>query len=112
MSNSSLTNFSAEETRRVDFSFGIGYDDDFEAAKKIIARLIDEHQKTLKDPEPFIRVGELADSSVNITTRVWVKADDYWDVHFDMIENVKKEFDKAGISIPYPQTDVHLFNNK
>jgi small conductance mechanosensitive channel len=112
ISNESLTNFTAEELRRVDFSFGIGYDDDFEKAKSIIAQLINAHEKTLKDPEPFIRVGELADSSVNITTRVWVKAEDYWTVHFDMIENVKKEFDQQGISIPYPQTDVHVHNVK
>jgi len=108
LANASMTNFSTMPTRRVDFSFGIGYGDDFEKAKSLIRGLIDEDERILKDPEPFVRVGELADSSVNITTRVWVNAADYWAVHFDMIENVKKTFDKEGISIPYPQMDVHV----
>jgi len=107
LANSSMTNFSTMETRRVDFSFGIGYGDDFEKAKAIIQDIISKDERIHKDPKPFARVGELADSSVNITTRVWVNAD-YWDVHFDMIENVKKRFDAEGISIPYPQMDVHL----
>ncbi|WP_066627140.1 mechanosensitive ion channel family protein [Labilibacter marinus] len=108
LSTGSLINFSQEETRRVDFSFGIGYGDDIDKAKSVIAQVIEASGKALKDPEPFIAVGELADSSVNITTRVWVKAPDYWDLFFYMNENVKKEFDKQGISIPFPQRDVHL----
>ena len=108
LANASITNFSAMPTRRVDFSFGIGYGDDFEKAKSLIKGLIDADSRILKDPEPFVRVGELADSSVNITTRVWVNSADYWAVHFDMIENVKKTFDKEGVSIPYPQMDVHM----
>ena len=108
LANASMTNFSAMPTRRVDFSFGIGYGDDFEKAKSLIKGLIDADSRILKDPEPFVRVGELADSSVNITTRVWVNSADYWAVHFDMIENVKKTFDKEGVSIPYPQMDVHM----
>ncbi len=109
LSTSSLINFSQEPTRRVDFSFGIGYNDDIDKAKSVIAQVINSNEKALSDPEPFIAVGELADSSVNITTRVWVNAIDYWDFFFYMNENVKKEFDKQGISIPFPQTDVHLF---
>jgi len=108
LANSSMTNYSTMDTRRVDFSFGIGYDDDFDKAKEIIKGLIDADERILKDPAPFVRVGELADSSVNITTRVWVNAPEYWNVHFDMIENVKRSFDKEKISIPYPQMDVHL----
>ena len=107
LANSAMTNFSTMDTRRVDFSFGIGYDDDFEKAKDLIRSLIDADARILKDPEPFVRVGELADSSVNITTRVWVNAADYWAVHFDLIENVKKTFDKEKVSFPYPQMDVH-----
>ena len=108
LANASMTNFSAMPTRRVDFSFGIGYGDDFENAKSLIRGLIDGDERILKDPESFVRVGELADSSVNITTRVWVNSADYWAVHFDMIENVKKTFDKEGVSIPFPQMDVHM----
>lgn len=108
LANSSMTNYSTMDTRRVDFSFGIGYDDDFDKAKEIIKGLIDADERILKDPAPFVRVGELADSSVNINIRVWVNAPEYWNVHFDMIENVKRSFDKEKISIPYPQMDVHL----
>lgn len=108
LANSSMTNYSTMDTRRVDFSFGIGYDDDFEKEKTIINGLIAADERIFKDPAPFVRLGELADSSVNITRRVWVNAADYWEVHFDMIENLKKSFDNEKISIPYPQMDVHL----
>lgn len=108
LANSSLTNYSTMPTRRVNFSFGIGYDDDFEKAKTIIHKLISVDSRIMEEPAPFVRLGEMADSSINITTRVWVKSEDYWDVHFDMLESVKKTFDKEGISIPYPQMDVHL----
>ncbi len=108
VASSSMKNFSANSLRRVDFSFGIGYEDNFKAASKIISDLASAHSKVLNDPAPFIRLGELADSSVNITTRLWVKAEDYWDVHFDMLESVKAKFDEEGISIPYPQQDIHL----
>jgi small conductance mechanosensitive channel len=108
ISNGIITNFSTQTTRRVDFSFGIGYDDDFEKAKSLLTNIFAADERVHKDPEPFVRVGELADSSVNITCRVWVDAGDYWGVHFDTIEKVKATFDAEGISIPYPQTDVHL----
>ncbi len=108
LANSSMVNYSAMGTRRVDFSFGIGYDDDFEKAKSIIYELIEQDKRIHKDPAPFVRVGELANSSVNITTRVWANSADYWAIHYDMIENVKKSFDNEKISIPYPQMDVHL----
>ncbi len=108
LSTNSVINYSRETTRRVDFSFGIGCGDDIDKAKAIIRQVADSHGKVLNDPEPFIVVGELADSSVNLTTRLWANAADYWSIHFYMNENVKKEFDKHGISIPFPQTDVHL----
>ncbi len=109
ISSNSLVNYSAEPQRRVDFTFGIGYNDDIDKAKEILWQLIKEDKRILKTPEPFIGLSELADSSVNFAVRVWVKSADYWGVFFDMNENVKKSFDKNNISIPYPQTDVHLF---
>ena len=102
-----ITNYSLKETRRVDFVFGIGYDDDLKLAKQTLQDIMNKDSRILKDPEPFVAVGELADSSVNFTVRVWVKSADYWAVHFDTIEEVKLTFDKEGISIPYPQLDVH-----
>jgi len=108
LANSDLVNFSTEPTRRVDFSFGISYEDDFQKAKAIINQLIEKDERIFT---PFVRVGELADSSVNITVRVWANAADYWGIHFDLIENVKSEFDKQKISIPFPQSDVHLYNH-
>ncbi|KQC09409.1 MAG: mechanosensitive ion channel protein MscS [Candidatus Cloacimonas sp. SDB] len=111
LANSDMINFSTESTRRVDLSFGISYEDDFQKAKKIINELIEKDERIFKDPPPFVRVGELADSSVNITVRIWANAADYWGIHFDLIENVKSEFDKQKISIPFPQSDVHLYNH-
>ena len=110
LSTGSMVNYSAEETRRVDFAFGIAYGDDYDKAKELIQSLIDADGRILKDPASFIALGELADSSVNITVRVWVKASDYWGVHFDMQEKVYKEFPKTGLSIPFPQMDVHVQN--
>ncbi len=103
-----ITNFSARPTRRIDLMFGIGYDDDIRKAKDILTKLVVEDERILKDPAPQIVVGELGDSSVNFHVRPWVKSADYWDVYFDLTEKVKLTFDEAGISIPYPQMDVHL----
>jgi small conductance mechanosensitive channel len=103
-----ITNFSAKETRRVDLTFGIGYGDDLKAAKTILQEIIDADKRVLRDPDPFVAVSELAESSVNFVVRLWVKREDYWDVHFDTIEKVKLTFDAKGISIPYPQMDIHL----
>jgi small conductance mechanosensitive channel len=108
VSNGVITNYSKEATRRVDFVFGIGYGDDIGKAKQVIADLIAADDRAFKDPEPTIVVSELADSSVNITTRVWVNAADYWGVKFDLTENVKLAFDANGISIPFPQQDVYM----
>ncbi len=108
LSNSSLTNFSAMDTRRVDFTFGIGYGDDYDKAKKTLLDLINADERIMKDPEPFIALSELADSSVNIVVRVWAKGADYWGIYFDMNEKVYKTFTQAGLNIPFPQMDVHL----
>lgn len=107
VASGNITNFSKKEERRVDFVFGIGYDDDLKLAKATLQEIIDADARILKDPASFIGVGELGDSSVNFTVRVWVKASDYWGVHFDTIETVKLTFDEKGISIPYPQMDIH-----
>ncbi len=110
MSSSKLTNYSREETRRLDLKFSISYDSDFRKAKDILIKIADEHPMILKDPAPIIRVGELADSSVNLVFRVWVPTVSYWDVNFDVIEQVKLTFDKEGIHIPFNQMDVHIKN--
>ena len=103
-----ITNFSANDTRRVDLTIGIGYDDDIDKARDTMQELIDADDRILKDPASLIAVSELADSSVNFVVRVWVKSGDYWGVNFDMTEAIKKRFDKEGISFPYPQQDVHI----
>ncbi|HKL62177.1 MAG TPA: mechanosensitive ion channel domain-containing protein [Woeseiaceae bacterium] len=104
-----ITNYSAHETRRVDFTFGIGYADDIDKAKKIIEEVLTTDERVLEDPAPQIVVAELADSSVNIVARPWAKAADYWGLKFDVTETVKKRFDAEGISIPFPQRDVHVY---
>ncbi len=109
LSNGSITNFSLEPTRRVDMTFGIGYDDDLKKAKQILQNLVENDERILKDPAPTVALAELGDSSVNFAVRVWVKQEDYWDVYFDFHEKVKLTFDEQGISIPYPQHDVHLY---
>ncbi|RNC84383.1 MAG: mechanosensitive ion channel family protein [Balneola sp.] len=108
LATGSLTNFSTQETRRVDWTFGIGYGDDVDKAYEVLKRLISQDERIQSDPEPFMAVSELADSSVNIVVRVWVNAEDYWGVYFKMNEEVYKTFDKEGLNIPFPQTDVHL----
>ena len=112
LSTGSLINYSSEENRRVDFSFGISYGDDFDRAKTLLLKLIGDDERIHAEPEPFIVLGALADSSVNLTVRVWVKSTDYWAVYFSMNEKVYKEFDKAGLHIPFPQLDVHLKSKK
>ncbi len=103
-----ITNFSARETRRVDMVFGIGYDADLRQAKQLLVDIISEDARVLKDPDVVIAVSELADSSVNFIVRPWVNSADYWGVLWDTTEKVKLRFDEAGVSIPYPQMDVHL----
>ncbi len=103
-----ITNISGQETIRVDMSFGIGYGDDIDKARSVIQKVADSCQHILQDPPVDIFVQELADSSVNFAVRPWCKSEHYWDVYFYMHENIKKAFDKEGISIPFPQMDVHL----
>jgi len=105
--SANITNFSNRATRRVDHIFGIGYDDDLKLAKETLLEIVNADKRILQEPAPFVAVNELADSSVNFVVRVWTKTEDYWDVHFEMLENVKLTFDAKGISIPYPQMDVH-----
>lgn len=104
-----ITNFSANETRRVDLVAGIGYGDDMAKAREVLQRVVTSHAAVLQDPAPVIEVGELGDSSVNFLVRPWVKTADYWRVYWDLTEAIKREFDREGISIPFPQRDVHLF---
>jgi small conductance mechanosensitive channel len=105
-----ITNVSARDTRRIDMVFGIGYDDDIRKAKQLIEAAFAADNRILQDPAPSVSVAELADSSVNLNVRPWVKTADYWAVRSDLLENVKLAFDENGISIPYPQQDVHMHN--
>ncbi len=109
LSSGSIVNYSAEKTRRVDLIFGIGYGDDLKKAKEILTNITKNHPKVLSEPETTIAVHALADSSVNFAVRPWVKSEDYWDVYFELTEAVKLTFDEQGISIPFPQRDVHLY---
>ena len=103
-----IINYSARDTRRVDMVFGIGYGDDIRKAKEIITSILKDEERILDDPEPLVAVAELAESSVNFNVRPWVKSGDYWPVLFDLTERIKLAFDDNGISIPFPQMDIHL----
>lgn len=104
----SITNYSAMPTRRVDMVFGISYDDDLLKAKSLLEEIVSADERVLPEPAPVVALGELADSSVNFLVRPWVNAGDYWGVLWDTTETVKLRFDEAGLSIPYPQMDLHL----
>jgi small conductance mechanosensitive channel len=108
LANAPIVNVNQESTRRVDFTFGIGYGDSIKDAKEILNKIISSDSRILKDPAHVIVVGELADSSVNIIVRAWTNTADYWGVFFEVTEKVKLEFDAQNISIPFPQRDVHL----
>ena len=107
-----ITNVTHSDTRRVDMTFGIGYNDNIDQAENVMKKILSEHPLVLKDPAPAIAVTELADSSVNFNCRPWVKTEDYWTVYSDVTRAVKEAFDKEGISIPYPQMDVHMDSAK
>ena len=107
MSSAVVTNYSRKDTRRLDFSFGVEYGTDFELVKSTLLEIINNDNRILQEPAPFIELGALADSSVNITVRVWVNATDYWGVNFDMNKNVYATFNAKGISFPFPQLTVH-----
>ncbi len=111
LTNSVIKNYSAEALRRVDLTFGAEYGSDVEKVKAVITRVAESHELVLKDPAPFVRLTECADSSLNYVVRVWCKNSDYWTVSFDLKEGVKKAFDENGIGIPFPQMDVHISNS-
>jgi len=106
-----ITNVTGSDTRRVDLVFGIAYGDDIDHARKVLEAVVGAHEKVLKTPEPVIRVHELGDSSVNFVCRPWVRTADYWEVYWDLTAAVKQRFDSEGISIPFPQRDVHLIQS-
>lgn len=107
-----ITNYSANDTRRVDLVVGVSYEDNLDKVRETISALIKADERILDDPECLIAVAELADSSVNFTVRPWVKSDDYWAVKFELTEAIKKRFDQEGISFPFPQQDVHLYQQE
>lgn len=111
VSNNPIVNFSKQETRRVDIVFGISYDDDLRVGKAVLTKLIEADERIHKDPAPMIVISSLGDNCVNITTRSWVDAANYWPVFFDLMENGKLELEAAGMTIPYPQRDVHVYQH-
>lgn len=111
LATNTLTNYSKQPTRRVDWTVGISYGTDFEVAKSSIMRILDADERVLKEPAPFVSITALADSSVNIVVRAWVNSPDYWNVFFDFNNKVYETFNKEGIAFPFPQMDVHLKGN-
>ena len=111
LSSGTIVNYSVKDTRRVDFTFSVGYSDDYEKAKAIVMDILTSHELTLNEPEPMVRVSAHGASSIDLVARVWVKTGDYWTVNFDVLEAVKTAFDKEGIEIPFNQLDVHVKND-
>lgn len=112
VTSGTITNYSARDTRRLDLVFGVGYGDDLDKVKRVIQEVLGEEERLLKDPAPLVGVLNLGESSVDFAVRPWVNSSDYWPVFFDLQENMKKRFDQEGISIPFPQRDVHLFQQQ
>jgi small conductance mechanosensitive channel len=113
LSNGNLTNYTRQPLRRVDFTFGFGYGENFKLAKDTLLDIINSHPKVLQDPKPFVELGELGDSSVNLTVRIWAKKEDYWDIHFYMNKEVYEKFNEIeGLSIPFPQVDMHMIQEQ
>lgn len=108
VSNNPITNFSKQATRRVDIVFGISYDDDLRVGKDVLTKMIEADERIHSDPAPMVVISSLGDSCVNITTRSWVDSGNYWPVYFDLMEKGKLGLEEAGLSIPYPQQDVHV----
>lgn len=111
LTGDNIVNYSMKDTRRVDLTFGIGYSDDIDKAKKAIGEVLTGNSKILSDPAPNVKLHELADSSVNFIVRPWVNSADYWSVYWELTEAIKKKFDEENIEIPFPQRDVHLHQN-
>lgn len=112
LSNGSIINFSTESQRRVDLTFSVSYKDDIKKAREVLLQAVNSDPKVLKSPAPEILVSQLGNNAVNFEARAWCKTDDYWDVYFKMHENVKVAFDKAGVSIPFAQQDIHVYQHK
>lgn len=112
IANTTITNINANPTRRIELTVGISYDDDIRAAKDILWELIRADARILAEPKPLVAVAELANSSVNLVLRSWTPTEDYWDVYYSLVEKIKLTFDERGITIPYPQQDVHLHHDK
>ena len=110
ISNTDITNYSAHDTRRIDFNFSISYKADIDTAKKVLYACAKADERILDDPKPAVMICSHSESAIGIKLRVWVKSEDYWDVHFQMLEQVKRSFDEFGVEIPYPQLDVHIAN--
>ncbi len=104
-----ITNYSAKTTRRIELIIGVGYGDDLDHTRAVLQEVLNQEKRVLPAPAPLIVVKELAESSVNFSIRIWVKSADYWGVNFALLENIKKSLDREGISIPFPQQDVHLY---
>ena len=111
LANGSIVNYSAKELRRVDLTFGVGYEEDIIKVKRVLSNIIDAHESILKTPEPFIALSAHGDSAVNFVVRVLCNNKDYWKIYFDLLEQVKLKFDEENISIPYPQMDLHIKRN-
>ena len=111
LANGSIVNYSAKELRRVDLTFGVGYEEDIIKVKRVLSNIIEAHESILKTPEPFIALSAHGDSAVNFVVRVWCNNKDYWKIYFDLLEKVKLKFDEENISIPYPQMDLHIKRN-
>lgn len=112
LSNGSLINYSAKENRRVDMTFSVGYENDVTKVKNVLIDIINKNKLILDDPEKFVGISAHGPSSVDFMIKVWCKTEDYWTIHFDLLEQVKIRFDEENISIPYPQMDVHFKNIK
>jgi small conductance mechanosensitive channel len=106
-----IRNITHQKMRRVDMTFGIGYADDIAKAERVLTEIVTKHEKVLEDPAPMIRLHELGESSVNFIVRPWSNTSDYWDVYWDVTRQVKHRFDAEGISIPFPQRDVHIHHD-
>ncbi len=112
ITSDNIVNYATKDTRRIDLIFGVGYSDNLDKVRQVISDVLSQESRILNEPETQIVVAALADSSVNFAVRPWVKSEDYWPVYFDLTEKMKKRFDEEGISIPFPQRDVHLFNEQ
>lgn len=111
LANSPVKNYSAKDTRRADFSIGISYDDDVKQAREVILNVLNNDERTLKEPEPIVVLTNLGDSSLDLSARAWTQSSEYWGFFWDNMEKIKEELDKADIEMPYPQRDVHMIQD-